>query len=191
LRALAPEPVVSALKAGRDLVDSCLHPIRRRRALRVVEEMEPDANILVLCWGNICRSPFAAELIANATEQDGAARWRVISAGFLAAKRPSPDAAIEVAREWGVDLSNHRSITVSDPSVREADLILVMDEPQRDRLRRSFAQVDSPVIVMSDLELRAVPPRGIPDPVDQPHEVFRKVYSRISDVVETIASLDR
>ncbi len=92
--------------------------------------------------------------------------------------RQPPSFAREVARERGLDLSEHRSVVLDEGLVGWADLVLVMDRRQARWVRRRFgARV--PVAVLGDLDPGRPEARTIRDPVEQPREVFEKVYDRI------------
>src|SRR2546425_2607322 len=64
-----------------------LHPLRRRKALEVLRARRRPKTILVVCHGNICRSPMAAELLGRDLAPFGIA---VQSAGFIGFNRPAP-----------------------------------------------------------------------------------------------------
>jgi protein-tyrosine phosphatase len=81
-----------------------------------------DLGPLILCYGNINRSAFAAAL-AGARGRPGAR-----SAGFYPLEgRTSPQATIAAAAGYGVDLTAHRSRRVRHDDVRSADAIFVFD----------------------------------------------------------------
>jgi protein-tyrosine-phosphatase len=83
------------------------------------------ANILFICQGNICRSPYAEHKLRAMLAEN---KVSVASAGMLPRNhRPSPSHAIEVAGERGIDLTLHRSQTATDEMITSADLILVFD----------------------------------------------------------------
>src|SRR5688572_33037024 len=92
--------------------DRALHPLRRRRVLEALRRRAPvphtPAVVLVVCYGNICRSPFAAAVLARALGgmRGGA---RVESAGLIGPppSRPAPPHAVTVAARRGVDLAPH------------------------------------------------------------------------------------
>src|SRR5690348_3402302 len=107
--------------------DRLLHARRRRGARAHLVARRRD-SILVLCHGNMCRSPFAAALLARALAPDGIP---VASAGFIGAGRPAPPEAVAAASAHDVDLSYHRSQPVRPDLVRGAGLIVVMDQEQR------------------------------------------------------------
>ena len=58
-------------------------------------EVEPGVSILVVCTGNICRSPLAAALLASRAEKAGA-DVHITSAGFVTADRPSPPEILDL-----------------------------------------------------------------------------------------------
>jgi len=84
-----------------------------------------DAKILLVCHGNIYRSPLVA---VRLRELLGPGRV-ITSAGFHPqGDRPSPEAHINMSARLGVDLSQHRSRVVSDADLAAADLIVLMDQ---------------------------------------------------------------
>ncbi|MBV8999628.1 MAG: hypothetical protein JO304_11235 [Solirubrobacterales bacterium] len=91
----------------------------RRRALHA---WRGDDAPLILCYGNINRSAFAAGL-AQARGREGAR-----SAGFYPVEdRPAPDATVACALTFGVDLAGHRSRRVTRRDTKEAQAIFVFD----------------------------------------------------------------
>lgn len=82
-------------------------------------------RILVLCTGNICRSPIAERLLQQHLNPRGR---QVRSAGTAAlVGHAAESTAIEVARTRGVDLTAHRARQATAAVLAEANLILVMD----------------------------------------------------------------
>ena len=83
-------------------------------------------HILVVCVGNICRSPMAEALLKSALRgQEGIT---VESAGLGAlGGQPASDYSIELMEERGVDIKDHRARQIHPDMVREADLVLVME----------------------------------------------------------------
>lgn len=88
-------------------------------------------NILTVCTGNICRSPFA-ELLLGARVGDYRHNVVVSSAGLAAAHGQSmPHEMVELTKQLGVDPSNHRSRFLTENTLRSQDLILTMTQQQR------------------------------------------------------------
>jgi protein-tyrosine-phosphatase/predicted ATP-grasp superfamily ATP-dependent carboligase len=128
----------------RESWDKCIHDVswrNRRLYLRYIQQPlmikklrgRQIDKVLVLCYGNICRSPLAAAFAAR--------RYPGISfasAGFhRMAGRPSPEFVLAGAHSLGVDLTEHRSRRVDAEMIGEADLVLIMDE-RNYRLMREF-----------------------------------------------------
>src|SRR5256886_4153179 len=55
--------VAQLLRRLRQMPDRLLHPRRRRAALESLIARQPPARVLVVCNGNIFRSPFAAAVL--------------------------------------------------------------------------------------------------------------------------------
>ncbi len=97
-------------------------PIRRVLHRRALKAWRATDEPLILCFGNINRSPFAAAL---ARRRSGS---RASSAGFYPqAGRPSPPLTVAGAEARGVDLAAHRSAIVSDDQLADAPVIFIFD----------------------------------------------------------------
>jgi protein-tyrosine phosphatase len=167
--------------------DRLLHRSRRRAALAALRARRPPACVLVLCSGNIFRSPFAAAVLRRELTLHGARTLRVESAGFAAPGRASPPHAIAAAARRGIDLAGHRSQLVVADLARAADLIVVMEELQRRSICERFGRSARDVLQLGDLDPRPVTSRAIEDPVEQDPEVCERVYARIERCVGELA----
>lgn len=97
-------------------------------------------TVLLVCTGNLCRSPMAAALLRRMLSDLGLEdRVRVASAGVAAADgRPAAALAVEVAGESGLDLTVHLSRALDAEAMRRADLVITMESIQRESLLRGF-----------------------------------------------------
>jgi protein-tyrosine-phosphatase len=161
-----------------------LHPLRRRKAVTALRARPRPTALLVVCHGNICRSPLAAELLARAVAP---LRIVVRSAGLIGFNRPAPAEAVAAAERHGVNLSGHRSALIT-AQVARADLIVVMDPAQRRHICERFGRRPSDVILLGDFDPEPVETRTIRDPVNQRREVFDEVYARIARCVQELAA---
>jgi protein-tyrosine-phosphatase len=86
------------------------------------------SSILVVCTGNVCRSPIAEGFLRAAFEaRMGSDAPEVASAGTMGWTGSGADPnSIEVAAEHGIDISDHRAREVSDDDVTRSTLILAM-----------------------------------------------------------------
>ncbi len=167
----------------RRVPERVLHSLRRRRALKALRHRPRLGSLLVVCHGNICRSPFAAALLRSALADRGV---QVNSAGFVAAGRPPPPDALAAAARHGVDLSAYRSRVLTAEAARAAHLIVVMDPLQRRAIRDRFGRAEPDLVVLADLDPQPFGTRAIHDPVKQPLPVFEDTYARIERCVRTL-----
>ena len=87
-------------------------------------------RILVVCVGNICRSPMAEALLRRELRgQDG---FSVESAGLGAlVGHPASEHSVALMDELGLDISGHRARQIHPDMVAESDLVLVMEAGHR------------------------------------------------------------
>jgi protein-tyrosine phosphatase len=157
------------------------HELRRR--IRG-EPRLPDGRVsrlLVLCHGNICRSPFAEALLRQRVPG-----CEVRSGGLHAGDgNPADPMAIECAGRAGISMTGHRSQRVDAELLGWADLILVMEGSHAAAIEREWPQFGGRVRLLGDY--LADPPHRLPDPWGQGQEVFDHVFERVRGAVENLA----
>jgi protein-tyrosine phosphatase len=131
-------------------------------------------SILVVCQGNICRSPMAQGLLAAALPQ---ASVRSAGLGALVGM-PADWLAQRLMKERGVDISGHRATQVDLRRCLEAEIVFVMDSDQRRRLEAAYPQARGRVFRLGEYARR-----DIPDPYRQPEAAFRLALSLIDEGV--------
>jgi protein-tyrosine phosphatase len=80
-------------------------------------------EILLLCTANVCRSVMAQAMLSSRLAARGVT-VPVASAGLLAGGRRPPAEVISVMAARGIDVTGHRSRTVTAADLATADLIL-------------------------------------------------------------------
>lgn len=91
-------------------------------------------NILFVCTGNTCRSPMAAVLM-NKIAIEKKLDVRIDSAGIFAVDGDAASTeAVNVMKEYGIDLSAHRAKKITLELIDESDLILTMTYGQKTML---------------------------------------------------------
>jgi protein-tyrosine-phosphatase len=161
-----------------------VHALRRRQAREALRHRSRPPTVLVVCYGNICRSPFAAGLLAA---ELGAVGVQVESAGFASPNRPCPPEAVTVAARRGVDLSAHRSTLLTPGQARSADLIVVMDPAHGRVICDRFGRLPRDILVLGDLDPEPLATPAIRDPVNQDVAVFEEAYARIERCVSELS----
>lgn len=103
-------------------------------------------HILVVCTGNICRSPMGEALLAAALPAQ-----QVASAGTGALSGHAADPmATELMHEKGISIAAHRARQLNLTLCQRADLILVMDREQRVLVQRRYPFTSGKVFRMAE-----------------------------------------
>lgn len=143
----------------------------------------PIRNVLVLCHGNICRSPFAAQLLA-----DRHPSLDVKSAGLAAAEGdPAHRLACKLAPRHDVSLDAHRSHRVTESDLAAADLVLVMQGSQAHDVREATPAAASRVRLLGDYLSAA--PFLLTDPWGDDESRFVDSFDRIAEAVTRLGLL--
>jgi len=85
-------------------------------------------KVLMVCLGNICRSPLAQGILEHKCAAAGV-NWTVDSAGTSGwhdGNAPDPR-SVKIGHEYGIDISDQRSRKFTTTDYDAFDLILVMD----------------------------------------------------------------
>ena len=131
-------------------------------------------KVLVVCVGNICRSPIAEALLQ--AQIPDATVW---SAGLAAlVGNPADQFAQEVAAEHDIDLSAHRAQQLASWMCKDAELILVMEDSHKKELERQYPYARGKVHCLGIAQAGQLF-RDIADPYRQPREAFNTAYQNI------------
>ena len=134
-------------------------------------------SVLVLCTGNICRSPYAKAVLKRR-----APSISVDSAGLSAMVDYEADATGQaVARDRGVDMSEHKAKQVTRSLIGQSDLILVMDDEHLSRLHRKYPDSRGKSFKLGKLK----GDKNIVDPYLKSQSFFELVFNEIDEAVET------
>lgn len=131
-------------------------------------------RLLVVCVGNICRSPLGERLLRDLLPPN----YTVDSAGIGAlVGEPADDVMSDVAAENGVSLDGHVAQQFTPKLAEAYDLILPMEPGHRREITRMVPHVSGRVMLFD----RWVGGTGIADPYQKPkpfHEnTFKEVYA--------------
>ncbi|KHK57095.1 protein tyrosine phosphatase [Burkholderia sp. A9] len=132
-------------------------------------------NILVVCIGNVCRSPIAEGLL-----RERLLDISVTSAGISAlVGEPADISAIAVAAEAGTDISAHRAQQLTAVMTSRADLILVMDDRQKREVIERYPSTFGKIFRLCEQDRI-----DVPDPYRRPISEFRYSLALIQKGVE-------
>ncbi|EMM6760160.1 protein tyrosine phosphatase [Pluralibacter gergoviae] len=129
-------------------------------------------SILVICTGNICRSPIGERLLRL-----GLPKKKIESAGVGALVNHSADSsAIKVAEKHGISLEGHLGTQFTSQLARQYDLLLVMEHEHLVQVSRIAPEVRGKTMLFGHwLENN----KDIPDPYRKSDEAFESVYQLI------------
>ena len=138
-------------------------------------------NILFVCRGNICRSPFAEQYSRTIFPED----VHLVSCGYIHQDgRKSPPEAISAARKFGVDLSDHRADHITHDMVKNSDLIIIFDEENFRMLLQQYPLYKNRIWFLS--EICPDIPIIIEDPFKKDADSYEKAYSVIAYCIDRI-----
>ena len=130
-------------------------------------------SILVVCAGNICRSPTGEYLLKGKLADSDI---KVSSAGLTALVGKGAEAtATSIALSNNIDMSAHKGRQLSVSLIAENDLILVMEERHLSDLLGQYPQARGKTFLLG----KWIDNTEIPDPYRQSHEAFEHVYQLI------------
>ena len=148
-----------------------------------MNEERNTKNILLVCTGNICRSPLAAALLERALGERAAEGIKVSSAGTGAWDgAPVSEGAYLVGLERGLDLSSHRARLLTRELVEEADLILTMARHHRARVDELGGE--GRVFVLGEYAGREGSEVEVSDPFGGDLDVYRDTCSELEALLQ-------
>ena len=143
-------------------------------------------KILMVCLGNICRSPLAEGILAHKTKQldvevdsAGTAAYHI---GELPDKR-----SIEIANKYNIDLKNQRARQFSRADFDEFAIIYVMDTNNLAHLI-SLAETEKErkkiKLILNEINPGAC--ESVPDPYYGGENGFQNVYNMLNKACDKI-----
>lgn len=144
-------------------------------------------KILMVCLGNICRSPLAEGILQSKVNSQ---EIQVDSAGTAAYHiGESPDKrSISVAKKYGIDLTKQRARKFKAKDFDVFDIIFAMDQSNFHGiidLARNEAEEKKVHSILN--ELRSMENKEVPDPYYGGEQGFEEVYQMLDKACDAIA----
>ena len=145
-------------------------------------------NILVVCTGNICRSPMAEGMLKQNLPKRLAGQVAISSAGThaLHGNRAQPH-AIEVMQGYGIDINGHRARQLSGALIRSSDLVLVMEKfhLRQVKVKSILSSVRVRMLTVYDANGE---PYDVPDPMGEPITAYEASAAIIDNCVKGVTA---
>lgn len=130
-------------------------------------------SVLVVCAGNICRSPTAEYVLKQKLEGKNI---KVSSAGLTALEgKPADATAKQIAQANGVNMDAHQGQQLTSTLVAQNSVILVMEERHLNDVHARYPEARGKTFLLGKWINNA----EIPDPYKQSQEAFEHVYKLI------------
>lgn len=150
--------------------------------------------ILLVCTGNTCRSPMAEVLLKDLLQKafpELASQFQdlihVASGGLSAFPGgPASPEAQAVMQRRGLNLKNHQSCSVTEQSLRNADLVLTMTQGHRRAILENLPDLESKIHLLSGEHSDVSDPFGGPESLyaecaDQIEQYLQRWVSKIDE----------
>lgn len=123
-------------------------------------------HILIVCIGNICRSPVAEVLLQQGLAGSGK---KISSAGIAAMVGDGADpSSIELMAAKGIDLKNHVARQLDRSMLGQAELILVMEQSHIEAITKMAPEARGKTMLLGKWNNNT----EIPDPYKKSTEAF-------------------
>lgn len=141
-------------------------------------------RILMVCLGNICRSPLAEGIMDQKLKQAGIP-YAIDSAGtggWHSGERPD-QRSVQVAARYGIDISHQKARKLRKEDLQHFDLILAMDQSNyRDIVQLSDPEEQNKVHLF--LEFAGMGKKDVPDPWYGGPEDFEAVFQLLEEACQ-------
>ena len=168
--------------------------LRRGEARASVPSAEVHTRVLMVCMGNICRSPTAEAVLRSKLAQAGLAHHVEVDSagthGYHTGEGPDPRAVAAAARR-GYDLAALRARPVQADDFERFDLVLAMDQNNLHWLRHRAPAAPVARIDLLLAHARQHDVREVPDPYYGPPAGFDRVLDLVEDACEGLLALCR
>ena len=139
-------------------------------------------EVMLVCTGNTCRSPMAEGCLRQLLPKELRGRVTIRSSGTGALPgMPATRTAQAAARQAGFSIERHRATLLTDSLIRQADLIVAMEERHRQAIR-DLVPAAAPVLLCPD---------GVPDPIGGELSDYQHTLGIIQHEMPDIVTLIR
>ncbi len=145
-----------------------------------------QTRILMVCLGNICRSPLAEGILKSKVDPDKVFVDSAGTAGYHIGSKPDPR-SVAVARNYGIDISSQRCRKFDQVDFHEFDHIFAMDRSNYDNILSLARTETDRARVKLLLDITSSTTREVPDPYYGGDQGFEAVFQLIDEACTILA----
>ncbi|PQB06376.1 protein-tyrosine-phosphatase [Polaribacter filamentus] len=145
-------------------------------------------KVLMVCLGNICRSPLAEGILLSKINADEIFVDSAGTGAYHIGKLPD-ERSIEVARKHGIDIRNQRARKFTVKDFDTFDYIYAMDETNyQNILMQARTNDDKSKVQLILNETHSTKNLAVPDPYYGGNQGFENVYIMFEEACKVIAN---
>lgn len=145
-------------------------------------------KVLMVCLGNICRSPLAEGILVSKVKSDEILVDSAGTGAYHIGKLPDKR-SIEVAGKYGIDITNQRARKFTVKDFDTFDYIYAMDESNyQNILMLARTNDDKSKVQLILNEAHPTKNLAVPDPYYGGNQGFENVYTMLEQACEIIAN---
>jgi len=138
--------------------------------------------IMFVCTGNTCRSPMAEGAMRTLLSGKRLGKFEVISSGTSAQPGfQATEYAVEAAKIWKSDISEHKSQPLESSLIDEADLIFAMTPGHYEQILSLRSGADSKSYLLKKFTDGGSQGEGVADPIGQSLDMYNRTFLEIGE----------
>lgn len=143
-------------------------------------------KIMFICTGNICRSAMAEKMMAKMAKDENK-DIEVFSSGIFAENGDcSTNEAIEVMKDYDIDLSKHRATNIKSSNIEDMDLILCATLSHKYGVIKMYPHLKSKVFTIKEYVNESSDDIDVKDPWGCNIVVYKNCSQELKYYIEKI-----
>ncbi|MBP2833925.1 low molecular weight phosphotyrosine protein phosphatase [Aquimarina sp. U1-2] len=145
-------------------------------------------KILMVCLGNICRSPLAEGILKSKLDSNTYIVESCGTSNYHIGKRPDKR-SIDIAKKHGIDITDQKAAQFNTHHFEAYDFIYAMDNSNYQdiiKLARNAKEKDKVTLILNELHPNSN--LDVPDPYYDGEQGFEDVYQMLNKACDLIVT---